>query len=108
MAPGQGTSSRNSEVVHAGLYYPRGSLKARACVQGRQQLYDFCESRGVPHRRCGKLIVATSEEQLESLAQVQQRAEANGVVGDDALRLLSRDEAVAYEPELSVFGEQHY
>src|SRR5262245_62331106 len=76
---GTGTSARNSEVIHAGIYYPRGSLKARLCVAGRQQLYEYCESHGVPHRRCGKLIVATSREQLSELEKIRGAAAANGV-----------------------------
>ncbi len=78
-AIGTHTSSRNSEVIHAGIYYPRGSLKARACVAGRGQLYQYCDQHGVPYRRCGKLIVATSEEQIPELKAIQQKAFANGV-----------------------------
>ena len=89
---GTGTSSRNSEVIHAGIYYPKGSLKALLCVEGRVKLYDYCLSHGVPFRRCGKLIVATDDAQLASLAKIQAAALANGV---DDLRLLSRDEARA-------------
>ena len=94
---GTGISSRNSEVIHAGLYYPAGSLKAQLCVRGRDMLYAYCAERGVPHRRCGKLVVATSLEQLASLRSVQARAEANGV-GD--LRWLSQQDAQAMEPAL--------
>lgn len=63
-AVGQGTSSRNSEVIHAGIYYPPGSLKASTCVEGRSMLYDYCERRGIPHQRISKLIVATAPEQV--------------------------------------------
>lgn len=76
---GEGVSSRNSGVIHAGLYYPPGSLKARVCVRGRDLLYDYCAQRGVPHRRCGKWVVASSEAQLGSLRHYQQRAAENGV-----------------------------
>src|SRR5262249_27735564 len=75
---GQGASSRNSEVIHAGLYYPPGSLKAHFCVAGREQLYGFCEERGIAHRRCGKLIVADSA-QLPVLEKLWANASANGV-----------------------------
>jgi L-2-hydroxyglutarate oxidase LhgO len=76
---GTETSSRNSEVIHAGIYYPTGSLKARSCVQGKQLLYAYCAEHGVPHRRCGKLIVATGEEQTATLEQIRAKADANGV-----------------------------
>src|SRR5579863_3106168 len=67
---GTEVSARNSEVIHAGLYYPRGSLKARLCVAGRERLYAFCRDRGIAHRRCGKLIVAASEPQLAALTAI--------------------------------------
>jgi L-2-hydroxyglutarate oxidase LhgO len=76
---GMETSSRNSEVIHAGLYYPTGSLKARLCVAGRRALYDYCLSHGVPHHRCGKWLVATDEAQVDSLADLERQAAANGV-----------------------------
>lgn len=76
---GTGASSRNSEVIHAGLYYPPGSLKARLCVEGRLRLYDFCARRRIAHRRCGKLVVATSAAQLPRLAQICATARSNGV-----------------------------
>jgi len=91
------TSARNSEVIHAGIYYPPGSLKAKMCVQGRQRLYAFCQSHGVEHSRCGKLIVATSERQLSELKNIRARALANGV---DDLELLTASQAVALEPSL--------
>lgn len=76
---GQGVSSRNSEVIHAGLYYPTESLKAQLCVSGRRALYRYCEERGVPHKRCGKLVVATSSAEDAALDELMQRAQANGV-----------------------------
>jgi len=94
---GTGTSSRNSEVIHAGIYYPKGSLMARTCVAGRRRLYAYCAEHGVPHRNCGKLIVATNDVEREKLAEIKGRAEANGVEG---MRLLSAAEAVAMEPNL--------
>ncbi len=95
---GTETSSRNSEVIHAGIYYPKDSLMARLCVAGRRMLYAFCDAHGVPHRRCGKLIVATDEAESERLLGIKARAEANGVEG---MRLLTAAEARALEPNLS-------
>ena len=97
-AIGTHTSSRNSEVIHAGIYYPRGSLKARACVQGRQMLYEYCVEHGVPHRRTGKLIVATNDAQLDELQSIQNKAHANGVTD---VVWMTRAQALALEPELS-------
>ena len=103
-AIGTHTSSRNSEVIHAGIYYPQGSLKARACVEGRQRLYAYCAERGVPHRRCGKLIVATDAAQLEDLEGIRQKAHANGVTD---LVPLSPAQARAMEPELYCVAALH-
>lgn len=94
---GTQTSARNSEVIHAGIYYPPGSLRARLCVAGRQLLYDYCAARGVQHRRCGKLIVAANAAQQAELRAIQARAVANGV---DDLQWLARDQALALEPQL--------
>jgi L-2-hydroxyglutarate oxidase LhgO len=100
-AIGTGTSSRNSEVIHAGIYYPQGSLKARLCVAGRDALYAFCDSHGVPYRRCGKLIVATDESQLPGLLALQEHGAANGV---DDLHRLDGDEVKALEPQLNAIA----
>ena len=97
-AIGVHTSSRNSEVIHAGIYYPRGSLKARLCVQGRQLLYEYCETHGVPFRRCGKLIVAADASQVDELHSIRAKAHANGVLD---VAHLTRDEALALEPQLA-------
>lgn len=97
---GTGTSSRNSEVIHAGIYYTAGSLKAQLCVQGRKQLYAYCLERNIAHKQCGKLIVATSAEQCLQLSGIQAKAAANGLLHKDALRLLSKSEAQAMEPAL--------
>lgn len=94
---GTHTSSRNSEVIHAGIYYTPGSLKASCCVRGKQLLYRYCGERGVAHRRCGKLIVATAPAQVAALHRIQAQAAANGV---DDLRLLTQQEANAMEPDL--------
>jgi L-2-hydroxyglutarate oxidase LhgO len=97
-AIGTETSSRNSEVIHAGIYYPAGSLMARFCVAGRKALYGYCAEKGVPHVNCGKLIVATNAEEDAMLAGIKRRAEANGVEG---MRVLTVAEATALEPNLS-------
>jgi L-2-hydroxyglutarate oxidase LhgO len=78
-AIGTETSSRNSEVIHAGLYYPTGSLKAQLCVAGRHALYAYCAERGIAHRRCGKLVVATADDQRPKLEQLLAQGRANGV-----------------------------
>lgn len=97
-AIGTGTSSRNSEVIHAGFYYPAGSLKARLCVAGKHQLYAYCEARGIAHRRCGKLVVATQPAQRGKLEALLQQGRANGVRD---LQLIEEDGAHALEPELT-------
>src|ERR1700741_3330534 len=92
---GTETSSRNSEVIHAGLYYPPGSLKARHCVVGKELLYAFCAERGIEARAIGKLLVATGEAQLAKLAAIEENARRSGVLD---LRWLTREEAHALEP----------
>jgi L-2-hydroxyglutarate oxidase LhgO len=100
-AIGTGISSRNSEVIHAGIYYAKDSLMARFCVAGRRALYAYCESHGVPYRRCGKLIVAADDAERERLNGIAERALANGV---EDMRVLSAAEAIALEPNLSAAG----
>ena len=95
------TSARNSEVIHAGLYHPEGSLKARFCVEGRARLYDYCATRHVGVRKCGKLIVATGAEDMPRLAQIAAQARLNGV---DDVRQLTQAEAQDMEPALSCVG----
>ncbi len=95
---GTGTSSRNSEVIHAGIYYPQGSLKAALCIQGKQLLYDYCAARGIGHSRCGKLIVATSPAQVAQLQAIIAKAAANGVID---LELLTGEQARLMEPNLA-------
>jgi L-2-hydroxyglutarate oxidase LhgO len=92
---GQGVSSRNSEVIHAGLYYKTGSLKARLCVRGCRALYHYCEERGVPHHRCGKLIVATTPDEDTILDGIKAQADANGV---DDVALIGVARLKALEP----------
>lgn len=100
-AIGTVTSARNSEVIHAGLYYPKDSLKARLCVEGKQQLYAYLEERGINHNRCGKMIVAADEAELDGLGEIQAKAAANGV---DDIKILSTADARAREPELTCTG----
>ena len=103
-AIGTGTSSRNSEVIHSGIYYPEGSLKARLCVAGKELLYAYCAARGVGFQRCGKLIVATSDAQVAQLHGMLARAAANGV---QDLVLLTRAQARALEPQLECVAALH-
>ncbi|HLK39610.1 MAG TPA: FAD-dependent oxidoreductase, partial [Polyangiaceae bacterium] len=97
-ALGTHASSRNSEVIHAGIYYPSGSLKARLCVRGRETLYRYCEEQGVPHRRLGKLIVAVTDDEIPALDRCAASARANGVTD---LVVLDAREAAALEPRVS-------
>ena len=94
---GTETSSRNSEVIHAGIYYPQNSLKAKLCVQGKELLYSYLGQRGLPHKRLGKLIVATNAAQDQMLKAIKEKAELNGVMD---LELLTQNQAIAIEPEL--------
>ena len=103
-AIGTHTSSRNSEVIHAGIYYPKGSLKAVSCVSGKELLYAYCQSHGVPHRRCGKLIVATEANQIPELQNIRSKAHANGVTDVD---FVSAEQAKAWEPELHCVAALH-
>ena len=96
-AIGSGTSSRNSEVIHSGLYYAPGSLKARLCTAGNRRLYEFCAKRGVAHHRCGKLIVAVDSSEFAAVEQLFDRGAENGL---EDLRLLSARETHTLEPKL--------
>ena len=101
---GSGISSRNSEVIHAGHYYDTGSLKARMCVRGRHLMMDYCQARQLPHRSCGKLVVASLETDLPKLQALWQRGQANGV---EDLSILSGQEARRLEPALAVAAALH-
>jgi len=101
---GSGVSARNSEVIHAGIYYPTGSLKARLCIAGREQLYAYCADHGVTARKIGKLVVATMSEQLPALHKLMEQAQANGV---DDLALLTADQARKLESQLACIAAFH-
>ena len=98
---GTHTSSRNSEVIHAGIYYPQNSLKAKLCVQGKHLLYQYCEDRGIAHKRIGKLIVATEESEIDTVKQYISKASDNGV---NDLKWLTADEVRDIEPDINSVG----
>src|SRR5688500_7445726 len=95
--PGRATSTHNSGVIHAGLYYPTGSLKARLCVEGRDRLYDFCARHGVPHSRCGKLVIAANDHEVEALDALRRQSHDNGVT---AVEFVDADFIKAKEPHI--------
>ncbi|RLC49689.1 MAG: NAD(P)/FAD-dependent oxidoreductase [Candidatus Cloacimonadota bacterium] len=94
---GRHTSSRNSEVIHSGIYYSKDSLKAKFCVEGNKLLYDFCEKHNVPYQNCGKLVVATSEEELDALYKLKEKGERNGVQN---LKIIDKEECLQLEPQV--------
>ena len=96
-AIGTGTSARNSEVIHAGIYYPHGSLKAQCCTEGRRALYDYLRQRSLPFRQCGKLIVATDDGEAQELGGIAKRAAANGV---EEMQLVDKADLNRLEPAL--------
>lgn len=98
---GRGISSRNSEVIHAGLYYPPGSLKARLCVEGREMLYEICRKNNLPHRKTGKLLIAASEGERAKIEQLHRNALRNGV---ESVSLLEEKEVRALEPNIKAFA----
>ena len=98
---GSGVSSRNSEVIHAGIYYPNDSLKAKMCVKGRDMLYDYCRTRAVPHKQCGKLIVADSAKQFSEISGIAANAKANGV---SDIEILDTQTIKGIEPAVNSVG----
>ena len=98
---GQETSSRNSEVIHAGIYYSKNSLKARLCVEGKMLLYEMCQDRRIPHRRCGKLIVATNDEEAEQLEAIRANGTANGV---EDIEHLTGKQTKQLEPQIKAIS----
>jgi len=100
-AHGMGISSRNSEVIHAGIYYPAGSLKARLCVEGRELLYVLCRQHGIPHKKIGKLIIATTEQEMDKVEQLQRQALQNGVT---SVSLMGQKQIQDMEPNIIAFG----
>ena len=98
--PGQEQSSRNSEVIHAGMYYPTGSLKARLCVEGKQRLYERCAAKGIPHARVTKVITAAEESELPALDALLARGRANGV----EMEMLAAEQVLALEPHVRTVG----
>src|ERR1700751_1829557 len=101
---GNGVSSRNSEVIHGGMYYPTGSLRALHCTRGRRMLYEVCASHGVHHRKSGKLIVATNDAEATKIAAIQKQGEINGV---EELELIGGNAARDLEPALSCIAAVH-
>ena len=102
---GKETSSRNSEVIHSGIYYPKGSLKARLCVEGRKLLYDYCEKNEIPYKKCGKLIVATDEEEEKQLPSILERSKNNGVTSG---RHITYREAKELEPNVEMLSALYF
>lgn len=102
---GQETSSRNSEVIHSGIYYPTGSLKAMLCVKGREMLYEYCLKNEIPHRKCGKLVVATTSDECKIVESVLQQSKLNGVKDG---KILSQDEIYQIEPEIFALSAVYF
>src|SRR5512143_3924435 len=98
---GRGISSRNSEVIHAGIYYPTGSLKARLCVEGRELLYDQCRQHNIPHKKTGKLIIAKTAQEMGQIEQLMQQALQNGVL---SVSLMEQKRVNDMEPNIKAFG----